>query len=353
MVYRIHFTVEDLARTRVAQAPHPLLELSAAVRTLRPHSPPLRLQAWRRHALGELAGLDSAARTVLNLVPARGWSPDFLVPTGGGSIQELLDRVRFTSRSQIRADLAHMAQWQPIPLWARNLPHDTELLQRVYDSLDQVCAVVLAPFWTQITNATAADRGVRMRQVLAGGMEGILASLDPRRIRWSPPVLEVAMISGRDDDLHLAGRGLLLVPSVFGAETPAIDAGAAPQPVMSFPVRSDHLAKTQPLPLPPTQSGPPTTEAALAALLGHTRAAVLTAIAEHPGCSTKELATHTGITSPSASEHATVLRTAGLIATIRHRNTALHSPTPLGAALLNTSPGRPLGPDGTTPSTRG
>lgn len=335
MVYRIHFTVKDLARTRVAQAPHPLLELSAAVRTLRPHSHPPRFQAWRHHALEELAGLDSAARAVLHLVPARGWAPDFLVPTGGGSIQELLERVRSTPRSQIRADLAIMAQWQPIPQWARNLPNDAELLRQVYDSLDAVCAVLLSPYWTQITNATAADRGARMRQVLTDGMGGMLASLNPRRIRWHPPVLEVAMLSGRDDDLHLAGRGLLLVPSVFGAETPAIDADAAPQPVMSFPVRSDHLAKTQPLPVPLTRSGPPTPNAALEALLGQTRAAVLTTIAEHPGCSTKELATHTGITSPSASEHATVLRTAGLINTIRHRNTALHSPTSLGASLLN------------------
>ncbi|MFD0555108.1 winged helix-turn-helix domain-containing protein [Streptomyces rectiviolaceus] len=273
---------------------------------------------------------------ILNLVPARGWTPDFLAPTGVGSIPELLERVRFTPRSQIRADLALMAQWEPIPPWARNLPNDAELLQRVYDSLDQVCAVVLSPYWTQITNAATADQGVRMRQTLTGGMEGILASLDPRRIRWHPPVLEVALLSGRDDDLHLAGRGLLLVPTVFGAGTPAIDTDAAPQPVMSFPVRSDHLAKTQSWLIPPAQSGPPTSDAALAALLGHTRAAVLTAIAEHPGCSTKELAAHTGITSPSASEHATVLRTAGLISTIRHRNTALHSPTHLGTGLLNT-----------------
>ncbi|WP_438296145.1 winged helix-turn-helix domain-containing protein [Streptomyces sp. HUAS TT7] len=69
--------------------------------------------------------------------------------------------------------------------------------------------------------------------------------------------------------------------------------------------------------------------------MGKTRAAVLHAIAQHPSCSTKELATLTGMTPPSASEHATTLRAAGLIHTVRHRNTALHSPTPMGIALLN------------------
>jgi DNA-binding MarR family transcriptional regulator len=71
--------------------------------------------------------------------------------------------------------------------------------------------------------------------------------------------------------------------------------------------------------------------------VGTTRAAVLTTVAEHPGCSTKELAALTGIAPASASEHATVLRRAGLINTVRHRNSAMHSPTALGIALLNRS----------------
>jgi DNA-binding MarR family transcriptional regulator len=70
---------------------------------------------------------------------------------------------------------------------------------------------------------------------------------------------------------------------------------------------------------------------------------VLTAIAEHPGCSTKELAAFAGLASSSASEHATVLREAGLITTTRHRNTALHSPSQLGLNLLNHTSGRLLG----------
>lgn len=60
-------------------------------------------------------------------------------------------------------------------------------------------------------------------------------------------------------------------------------------------------------------------------------------IAEHPGCSTKELAGLAGIAPASASEHATVLREAGLVQTVRHRNLAVHSATVLGVALLNAS----------------
>jgi DNA-binding transcriptional ArsR family regulator len=81
----------------------------------------------------------------------------------------------------------------------------------------------------------------------------------------------------------------------------------------------------------------------IAALLGRTRAAVLHAIAEHPESSTKELAALVGIAPASASEHATTLREAGLTYTVRHRNTALHSPTDLGITLLSAPHGNPRG----------
>ncbi|MFD5065007.1 ArsR/SmtB family transcription factor [Streptomyces sp. NPDC058394] len=61
---------------------------------------------------------------------------------------------------------------------------------------------------------------------------------------------------------------------------------------------------------------------------GRTRTTVLTTIAEHQGCSTKELAARAGIAPASASEHASVLREAGLIYSLRHRNSVLHSLTP-------------------------
>jgi DNA-binding MarR family transcriptional regulator len=76
------------------------------------------------------------------------------------------------------------------------------------------------------------------------------------------------------------------------------------------------------------------TPAHLVALLGRTRAAVLCAIIEMPGCSTSELAAAARVSLASASEHATVLRSAGLITTVRHRQTARHAPTAVGSALL-------------------
>ncbi|MFC7247536.1 ArsR/SmtB family transcription factor [Catellatospora aurea] len=74
--------------------------------------------------------------------------------------------------------------------------------------------------------------------------------------------------------------------------------------------------------------------ASLAALLGRTRAAVLEVVAAGP-VSTGALARRVNVSAPSASQHATALRAANLIASQRVGASMLHSVTPLGWSLLN------------------
>jgi DNA-binding transcriptional ArsR family regulator len=52
------------------------------------------------------------------------------------------------------------------------------------------------------------------------------------------------------------------------------------------------------------------------------------------GCTTSELARRVGVSLASASQHASVLREAGLVHTLRQGGAVLHTLTPLGAALL-------------------
>jgi DNA-binding transcriptional ArsR family regulator len=72
---------------------------------------------------------------------------------------------------------------------------------------------------------------------------------------------------------------------------------------------------------------------ALASLLGRTRSAALQAIAD--GCTTSELAQLIGVSVSAASQHATVLRNAGLITTQRDGKAVVHTLTLLGSSLLN------------------
>ncbi|MFE7156784.1 winged helix-turn-helix domain-containing protein [Streptomyces sp. NPDC057636] len=331
MVYRIHFTVQDLARTRVAEAPMPLHELELAARALQSRSQPAWLDAWRHRARAQLS---AQARMALALMPAVGYSPGFISPTKVGAIEELLDQVRSTPRERVRKSLLETAHRHPsLPGWARRLADDASLFAELCTGLSHLHTSLLAPYWAQFTELLAADRTLRVQQWLTGGVEHLLTQANPQWMQWNSPVLEVRMASGADRDLYLDGEGFLLIPSMFC--TRAIVTDGRPVAV-SYPVCPNrHLGELTALASVPGQARP----CGVSTLLGRTRTTVLTTIAEHQGCSTKELAARAGIAPASASEHATILREAGLIRSLRHRNSMLHSLTPLGLVLLNASQG--------------
>lgn len=329
MAFRIHFTPQDIARTRVAETPMPLLELDCAARTFQDRTRPAQLDSWRRRAR-EL--LTPEARLALSLIPGVGFSPSFLAPPDTGDPEELLEQVRSTPRATVRWEMAKLAESQPIPSWARSLADDAELLSRVSDGIRDLYDALLGPHWSRVADVFRADRAIRLRQLTAGGIERVLAEANPRWMRWKPPVLEVEMPNGIEWDLFLQGRGVLLVPSLFRRRTLVEEDGPA-EVIVSYPVDPGQPLSGLTVVAPAPPAGP--ARSAVASLLGQTRAAVLGVIAGQPGCSTSELAALAGIAPASASEHATVLRNAGLIRTSRHRNAVLHSATDLGIALLN------------------
>lgn len=343
MSLRIHFTVEDLARTRIADGPAPCIELTTAARHLQERTHAVRLGAWRHRTL---TALRPDARMVFGLMPSRGRITDFLSGANAATPAELLEQIRSTPRGRLRASLEQTARHQPLPSWAHHLPDDPLLLRQLCDSLEVVAGHALVPHWQEVQAMAAADAAVRSRQMLNGGVETLLARINPRRVRWQAPVLEILMASGLDADVRLAGQGMLLQPSVFAVEAPVVDLDALPQPVLTYPV-----ARLQEGAATPLFTGFPASAdegeggsggvGAVGSMLGHTRAAVLHTIAHHPGCSTQQLAVLVGIAKASASEHATTLRNAGLIDTHRDRRTTAHVATPTGIAVLNAPSGRP------------
>lgn len=180
----------------------------------------------------------------------------------------------------------------------------------------------IVPYWPQIQARVEADRAVRGRALLDGGAAELLGSLPPV-LRWRAPILEADYPVDRE--LHLNGRGLLLQPSFFCRGTPVVYRDPSLPPVLVYPV--GHT------PDPAFgETGGASLAPSLGKLVGHTRSAVLQAI--RFGCTTSELARRAGVSLASASQHAAVLREAGLVLTLRHGNAVLHTLTPLGAALL-------------------
>ncbi|MER5543011.1 winged helix-turn-helix domain-containing protein [Streptomyces sp. NPDC002589] len=151
-------------------------------------------------------------------------------------------------------------------------------------------------------------------------------------ISWEFPVLTVLCHLPHDVDLHLAGRGLLLVPALYlRAPTARLDNHNEQAPIeLYFPVRHKHAA---------LRDDDPHLDPGLTRLLGRTRAAVLAALTTVR--STSELATRVGISAATVSHHLNALRAGGLITTVREHGTARHNLTHLGLRLLHSSPRTP------------
>ncbi|MGI5506263.1 ArsR/SmtB family transcription factor [Lentzea sp. CA-135723] len=298
MVLRIHFTADDLARTRMT------------------------------------AGLGPVAESIFAL--------DLLA----GQRSHLVHELRKHFQQKLGDRLVEMQQfgqeYQPIPdlLWMLNRRTAADVAaggrgaQQIASTVFEFCRNAVLPSWGQLRDRLELEREVQARIAISSGVEGLLGSLHPR-FYWNAPVLEIA--DAADRDIHLNGRGLLLSPAIFlqarrhalienekesGMTAIAFSVGAAE-------VGVDGLNDTW-------DAG----EQALSALVGTTRAAALRVLTE--SCTTSVLSERLGISLAGASKHATVLRKAGLITTARNRNTALHTLTSLGQALLRKREGLPL-----------
>jgi DNA-binding transcriptional ArsR family regulator len=161
------------------------------------------------------------------------------------------------------------------------------------------------------------------RLLLTEGTAGLLAGLSPA-VRWRHPVLEVPDYPD-ENDVRLNGRGLLLIPSYFCWKSPIALADPGLPPVLVYSVHHVLTAAC------------PQNEAALNALLGRTRAVILRAAVT--GVTTSEAARRASVSTGTATHHTTALRDSGLITTHRIANSALHTLTTLGAALLGRGAG--------------
>jgi DNA-binding transcriptional ArsR family regulator len=302
-VTRIHFSVEDLARTKFCAVDTPTAETLLAMRLL------------GLGGGGSFRKWQTAVRSRLGTPP---------------SSQQRLFRSAFLSSDFFTSseDNGHFGLSLAKAGYHRD---DIAYITKEFYPL------AIAPYWNRIRSYLEAERSYRGRIILNDGIEGMLRSLQPM-ISWNPPILETASPTGKE--IHLNNRGLLIVPSVFLFDQVTVikPPSSRPQdpPVLVYPVPVNGATANSLWQLAPS------TDKALSALVGRTRAKVLRTLVDSHN--TGELGLRVGVSAAAASQHTAVLREAGLIITRRKQNTVLHSLTPLGLALLNS---RGIEPNGT------
>jgi DNA-binding transcriptional ArsR family regulator len=155
---------------------------------------------------------------------------------------------------------------------------------------------------------------------LAEGGPALLFSELHESVSWSENRLEVS-VPAHSATVVLDGRGLVLMPSAFGATRPRVIDRAPWQPTLIYPARGIATLWEDAVVAPD----------GLARLLGATRAAVLMNI-EAPR-STTELASRLSLSAATTSHHLGALRDAGLVTGRREGRVVLYVRTPLGDAL--------------------
>ncbi|MFF4536315.1 ArsR/SmtB family transcription factor [Streptomyces aureus] len=319
---RIHFTTEDLLKTRVSSSPDPMWELVLSVFRLRRRLAVARYEPWYRQVRADVSRSDLLQRIrhmLMPMIPASGYFPDFLTPENRRreGIESIIESVAGTPRNVLRGQLDRLERGRG-SAWLERLreadPAAREDLRRL---LSDYQAIAIAPHWNVIRNSVEADRAIRTRALLDGGVHGLLHSYRPL-MRWTPPVLHVRY--SVDQTLRLNGRGLLLTPSHFGQGPANSLADPALPPVLVYPAGYDSTAG-------------PVTVRALGRLMGGTRASIL--IATGTATTSGELARRVGVSAATVSHHLSALRAAGLLSTLQQGELILHTRTSTGSALVN------------------
>ncbi|MFF5447694.1 ArsR/SmtB family transcription factor [Streptomyces sp. NPDC012888] len=340
---RLHFTTADLARVRITSL-GPLAETELALRNLQEHDRRAVFGNWRARSGPRVRADGRDLARFLAPAPPGGMVDLFSLTGPADGIDEAMDRLRAVPHRQLYEEFTFhpgMAT-RRAPWLGRVLERDREAADRLARALEHCHEVAVAPYWDRIHHHLRAEAVLFGQLVAHDGLAAFLGRLQPL-VRWRAPVLEVPGYRPwqKSSDVHMAGRDLVLAPSVF--------CGPVPQPfarphgrqiLLIYPALRD-LAAASTIWADPT--GPPHGAAVpqpLIALLGRTRATVLSAIAEHALCTTTQLAAHTRTSLASASEHATVLRRAGLTSVVRDHKHVRHSISPAGLALLATTAAR-------------
>ncbi|MEU3356015.1 winged helix-turn-helix domain-containing protein [Streptomyces sp. NPDC037389] len=317
---RIHLTAADFAGIRFAPRAAPLLELNTALMKLLTPGDELLFGRWRRRSL---RSLPVAVEALGDLVPA-GRAPGFL-DVFDDSLEEGLDAVREWRPDEVRSEIERVYAGHPAPppLWVRDLHRGEAGAWRVLRRAQHAAFdSVLRPVWPVVRDLHQREFTRHALAVAEYGLGAALAGLVPgARLRGSVWELPGA----RERDVEPGGRGLVLRPTFHWNGHPLVS---------DLPGRPVHVTFPAGPGLPIAPSGPDDPdrpEEALARVLGRTRCEMLILLAEEH--TTSGLARRLGVSNATASAHATALRGAGLVTTVRAGRAVLHRRTAMGSLL--------------------
>lgn len=345
----ITFTVEDLARTRLAVSP--LWEVVASIRLLKTPRSQTFHRPWARTTTDRISRAGVDLGLLFDLVDPRVWYlADFLTPPPQTPVPDLttdLSALRRVPADQVRADLDVLAYaWKnpigsldevPLPRRRRHTSGRASAMPtasiadlyadpragvaRLAEQVQAYWELAMAPHWGRIRALLEGDLLYRGRKLGQAGHAGLFDDLADT-VKWRDGSLQIRHRRFKGVR-QLAGEGLLMTPSAF--VWPTVYSSTIPpwQPTLTYPARGVATLWSEPV---------RTTSTGLAAVLGRSRAEVLTLL-DSPR-STTELAARVGLTAGGVSQHLSALRAGGLVTPHRLGRVVLYARTSAAEALL-------------------
>lgn len=313
-------TATDLGRLRFAYSP--LGEVAESLSLLASGSVPELHRPWFTAVRDSLR--HTRLELLLTAVPARGYLPDFLI-SGAGSpqttIEQQLQLVTELSGAQLAREFEAAWRGERIPPVLQGLVAEGNSgARRLADALWSYWSAAIAPYWRELRAVFDDDVAHRATALTKGGVGAMLAELHPE-VSMHGEQLRIDQCAGPEGDLTTAG--VLLVPSVFCWPYVAFAVGADGPACLTYPARGiGNVWNSAKEPAP---------DDALGALLGRSRAGILSAL--ELARSTTELALELGQSPPAVSQHLAVLRRNGLVFSWRSGRSVYYRRTPLGDSI--------------------
>jgi DNA-binding transcriptional ArsR family regulator len=321
---RVRMTMGDLQRTLFGHSP--LLEVAESLWMLSSG----RIQPVHRRWYDDVR--DRLKHVDLELLDAvvPGTVPklaSFLLPSVGNgtvTIEQQLSAVAGLPAERLSREL-HALWQEKLPKVARQLIADGDAgPRRIADAMWRYWTVAIAPHWLEIRAVLDEDIAYRAAVLTRKGAGAMFDGLH-HKIRLHDGNLHLEMPVA--NDRVLVGDGIRLVPSVFSWPYIVFDVNAESPPSLVYPARGvGELWST---------AEQETDEDALGALLGRNRAAILLALAVPQ--STTKLALALGQSAPAVSQHLSVLRRGGLVASWRSGRFVFYQRTNLGSSIVEAS----------------
>ncbi|WP_343238515.1 DUF5937 family protein [Streptomyces sp. SID13031] len=298
--------------------------MTSSVRLLSCGDVPQAHRGWFDAVRPLLCRVDMALLSAV--MPCRHHLPDFLL-TGsvgtGTKIGGQLELVRALPAGQLAEALERTWAGGQMPAAARGLVGSGEAGPGLLaDAIAEYWRLVIAPFWLHIRALLDDDIAYRSELLVKAGLADVIDSLH-RDLRVKGESLHISK-PATDAPIAARGRGVLLVPSVFVWPHLVVAQEDPHQISLIYGVRR--------LPRPWLVLALPDVEPALAALIGRSRATILSYL-ELPQ-STTELAALLGQSPAAVNQHLSLLRRSGLLTARRSGRWVHYQRSAKGDSLL-------------------